>query len=155
MSKLSESEFNLLLDSGYSKKAIDLFLNNVNAGSLEKPSLITTFLGPCGDLLKLYLRINDDGVIEKARFNCLGCIGANASASAMTTLIKGLTINQAKNLTEADIIKELEGLPDSKFDCVKLSIRALQKAIAEYEKLTNRTGQIPNFFKKTKKGRFE
>jgi len=152
-SKISEEKMNLLLELGYSKKAIALYANNVNLGTLEKPSLITTFLGPCGDLIKLYLRIDENGVIEKARFNYLGCIGSAASASAMTMLLKGITIDQAKAITEDDILKELDGLPESKLDCVKLSIRTLQKAIDEYEKLTSRTGQVPDFFKKRNEGR--
>ena len=65
---LSEEELKLLVESEYSKKAIELYVNNVNVGTLEKPSLVTTFLGSCGDLIKLYLRINGRDVIEKATF---------------------------------------------------------------------------------------
>ena len=53
--KLSEEELKLMMESGYSKKAIDLYVNNVNVGTLENASVVTTFLGPCGDLIKLYL----------------------------------------------------------------------------------------------------
>lgn len=134
MPNLSETELNLLLNSGYSKKSIALYLNNVNLGTIEKPSWVTTFLGPCGDFIKLYFRISDEGVIEKVRFNCKGCLGSTASASAMVTLLKGKTIDQAKTLTEDDIIKELGGLPESRLDCARLSIRTLRKAITEYEK---------------------
>ena len=136
---LSEEELKLMVESGYSKKAIELYVNNVNVGTLEKPSLVTTFLGSCGDLIKLYLRINGRDVIEKATFYYLGCPGSAASASAMTTLLKGKTLNQAKKMTEDDIMMELGGLPKSKRDCANLSIKTLRKAIAEYEKQKGRS----------------
>ena len=137
--KLSEEELKLMKESGYSKKAIELYVNNVNVGTLENPSVVTTFLGPCGDLIKLYLRISGRNVIEDAKFYYLGCPGSAASTSAMTTLLKGKTVNQAKKMTEDDLLLELGGLPKSKLDCAKLSIKTLRKAIAEYEKLKGRS----------------
>ena len=129
----------MMAESGYSKKAIELYVNNVNVGTLENPSVSTTFLGPCGDLIRLYLRINERDVIEDAKFYYLGCPGSAASASAMTNLLKSKNVNQAKQLTEKDILAELDGLPKSKLDCARLSIRTLRKAIAEYEKLKGRS----------------
>jgi nitrogen fixation NifU-like protein len=122
-----------MVESGYSKNAIELYVNNVNVGTLENHSLVTTFLGSCGDLLKLYLRIIGRDVIEEAKFNYLGCPGSAASASAMTTILKGKYVNQAKKLTEHDILAEFDGLTQSKVDCVRLSVKTLRKAIAEYE----------------------
>ena len=127
-----------MADSGYSKKAIELYVNNVNVGAMENPTIFTTFLGPCGDLIKLYLRINEMDVIEEAKFYYLGCPGSAASASAMTLLLKNKTFHQAKKLTESDILVELGGLPKSKRDCATLSIRTLRKAIAEYERAKGR-----------------
>jgi nitrogen fixation NifU-like protein len=124
-----------MVESGYSKKAIELYMNNVNVGTLENPTVVTTFLGPCGDLIKLYLRINERDVIEDAKFYYLGCPGSAASASAMTTLLKNKTVNQAKKLTEDDILVELGGLPKAKLECATLSVKTLRKAIAEYERL--------------------
>jgi NifU-like protein involved in Fe-S cluster formation len=120
-------------ESGYSKKAIEFYVNKVNVGILEAPSVVTTFLGPCGDLIKLYLKISEKGKINDAKFHYLGCPGSAASASAMTTILKGSTVKQAKKLSEDDIIKELGGLPKLKHDCATLSIKTLRKAIAEYE----------------------
>jgi NifU-like protein involved in Fe-S cluster formation len=127
-----------MVESGYSKKAIELYVNNVNVGTLENPSVVTTFLGPCGDLIKLYLVIGERDVIEEAKFYYLGCPGSAASASAMTMLLKGKNVNQAKKITEDDVLAELDGLPKSKLDCAKLPIKTLRKAIAEYEKLRGR-----------------
>jgi nitrogen fixation NifU-like protein len=136
--KLSEEELKLMVESGYSNKAIELYENNVNVGKLENPTITTTFLGSCGDLIKLYLKINEKNIIEDAKFYYLGCPGSASSASAMTMLLKGKTIDQAKKMTGDDILMELGGLPKAKLDCTKLSIRTLRKAIAEYEKLRGR-----------------
>jgi len=122
-----------MAESGYSKKAIELYVNKVNVGILETPSVVTTFLGPCGDLIKLYLKIGENDIIDDAKFYYLGCPGSAASASAMTSLLKGSTVKQAKKMMEDDIINELGGLPKLKHDCATLSIKTLRKAIAEYE----------------------
>ena len=134
--KLSEEELKLMVESGYSSKSIKFYVDNVNVGKLEKPTVVTTFLGSCGDLIKLYLKINEKNIIEDASFYYLGCPGSASSASAMTTLLKGKTIDQAKKMTGDEILAELGGLPKSKIECTKLSIKTLRKAIAEYEKLT-------------------
>jgi NifU-like protein involved in Fe-S cluster formation len=128
----------LMVESGYSSKAIKFYVNNVNVGKLENPTVVTTFLGSCGDLIKLYLKINEKDTIEDARFYYLGCPGSASSASAMTTLLKGKTIDEAKKLTGNDILAQLGGLPKSKLDCTTLSIKTLRKAIAEYEKQRGR-----------------
>ena len=136
--KLSEEELKLMVESGYSSKSIKFYVDNVNVGKLEKPTVVTTFLGSCGDLIKLYLKINEKNIIEDASFYYLGCPGSASSASAMTTLLKGKTIDQAKKMTGDEILAELGGLPKSKLDCTTLSIKTMRKAIAEYEKLMGR-----------------
>jgi nitrogen fixation NifU-like protein len=135
LKKLSEEEMRLMVESGYSSKAIQLYVDNVNVGKLHNASVVATFLGSCGDLLKLYLKINENDVIEDATFYYLGCPGSATSASAMTMLLKGKTVEQAKMMTGNDILTELGGLPKSKLDCTTLSIKTLRKAIAKYEKL--------------------
>jgi len=137
--KLAEEQLRLLVESGYPKKAIQLYIDNVNVGSLENPDVVTTYLGACGDLIKLYLRIDEKDTIKDAKFYYLGCPGSASSASAMTELIKGKTVDQAKKITEHDVLNELGGLPRMKLDCPKLAIRTLRKAIAEYEKQKGRS----------------
>ena len=108
-------------------------------GALENPTVVTTYLGSCGDLIELYLKIDKNGTIEDAKFYYLGCPGSASSASAMTELVKGKTIDQAKKITEDNVLNELGGLPKMKLDCPKLAIKALRKAIAEYEKIMGRS----------------
>jgi nitrogen fixation NifU-like protein len=93
---LSNEELRLMMESGYSEKAIELYMNNVNVGTMENPTIVTTFLGSCGDLIKLYLKIDKKNTIRDAKFYCLGCPGSASSASAMTLLVRGKTVDQAK-----------------------------------------------------------
>jgi nitrogen fixation NifU-like protein len=131
--KLTKEELKLLEESGYSKEAIEFYVDKINVGILKNPDVVQTYAGPCGDVIKLYLKINN-GVIEDAKFYYLGCPGSAASTSAMTLLVKDKTIEEAKKITENDVLDKLGGLPKAKLDCPKLAITTLQKTVAEYEK---------------------
>ena len=135
--RLSEEEFRLLKESGYSKKAIGLYAAQTNVGVIGDPDITETYVGPCGDVIKLYLKVDKNAIVREAKFHYLGCPGSATSASAMINLVKGKTIEEAKKLTEDDILKELGGLPKPKLDCPKLALATLQRAIAEYEKKKN------------------
>lgn len=130
----SDEELGLMNESGYSKKAIKLYLDQFNVGKIINPDAVSTYLGPCGDLIRLYLRIID-ATITEAKFFYLGCPGVAASMSALTTLLVGKTLDQANELTEKDILKELGDLPQSKYECLKLSIKSLRKLLQEYEEI--------------------
>jgi NifU-like protein involved in Fe-S cluster formation len=132
--KATNQELELLKESGYSDKAIELYLNKVNVGMLENPDIVETYVGPCGDMIRLYLAVDNNNVIKDAKFQCVGCPGVASSASAVTSLLKGKTIEDAKKITESDVFNELGGLPDPKIDCIELVTRTLKKAIANYEK---------------------
>jgi NifU-like protein involved in Fe-S cluster formation len=132
--KATREEVELLKESGYSDKAIELYVNKVNMGVLEKPDIVETYTGPCGDVVRLYLAIGDGNHIKDAKFQCLGCPGVATAASAVTSLLKGKTIENAKKINESSVFNELGGLPDPKVDCIELVIRTLKKAIANYEK---------------------
>jgi NifU-like protein involved in Fe-S cluster formation len=132
--KATEEELELLRESGYSDKAIELYVNRVNVGVLEKPDIVETYTGPCGDVVRLYLALYGNHVIKDAKFQSLGCPGVATAASAITNLLKGKTIEAAKEMTEEDVFNELGGLPDPKIDCIELVIRTLRKAIASYER---------------------
>jgi len=124
----------LILRSNYSKKAIEYYKNKVNVGTLENPSVSTIYTGICGDIMKIYLKIRDN-VVEDAKFQALGCPGALASGSAVTKIIKGKSLDEARKITEKDVLNELDGLPESKLHCAKLAALTLQQAISEYEKV--------------------
>ena len=138
MLHLTKEKVELLKEGGYSEKVIEFYMNKVNVGVVRNPDVDLAYTGSCGDTMKVYLKINNDAVVEYARFQYLGCPGAASSGSAMTRIVKGKTLEEAKRITEHDILQELGGLPESKLHCPKLAVTTLQKAIAKYE---NRKGR--------------
>src|SRR5262245_57889561 len=128
----------------YSEKVIDHYENPRNVGSLAKddPRVGTGIVGApaCGDVMKLQLRINDDGVIEDAKFKTFGCGSAIASSSLVTEWVKGMTVDQALEVKNTQIVEELS-LPPVKIHCSVLAEDAVKAAIADYKKKrTARTG---------------
>lgn len=121
----------------YSQKVIDHYENPQNMGSLDKndDSVGTGLVGApaCGDVMKLQLKINDDGVIEDAKFKTFGCGSAIASSSLITTMVKGQRVEDAEQIKNADIARELS-LPPVKIHCSVLAEDAIKAAIADYRR---------------------
>jgi nitrogen fixation NifU-like protein len=121
----------LLEGSGYAPEAIEYYLKRPGWGDLPGATQASQLTGPCGDTMKIYLKI-DDGKIDEARIQVLGCPGAIASACAMTQMVKGMTLDEAMNLKDSDIVRQIVDLPDTKAHCVRLAVKTLQKAIHEH-----------------------
>jgi len=121
----------------YSKKVIKHFENPQNMGSMDKndPSVGTGLVGApaCGDVMKLQLKISDDGIIEDAKFKTFGCGSAIASSSLVTSLVKGKRIEEAETIQNADIAREL-ALPPVKIHCSVLAEDAIKAAIADFRR---------------------
>ena len=120
----------------YSEKVIDHYENPQNVGSLDKsdPSVGTGLVGApaCGDVMKLQLKISDDGIIEDAKFKTFGCGSAIASSSLVTTLVKGKHIDEAMAIKNGMIAQELS-LPPVKIHCSVLAEDAIKAAIRDYQ----------------------
>jgi nitrogen fixation NifU-like protein len=120
----------------YSDKVIDHMENPRNIGSMDRtdPNVGTGMVGApaCGDVMKLQLKINDDGIIEDAKFKTFGCGSAIASSSLVTTMVKGQSIEMAMGISNADIASELS-LPPVKIHCSVLAEDAIKAAIADYQ----------------------
>ena len=124
----------------YSKNVIDHFENPRNVGSLDKDddSVGTGIVGApaCGDVMKLQIKVNNDGVIEDAKFKTYGCGSAIASSSLVTEWIKGRTLDEAKEIKNKEIADHL-ALPPVKIHCSVLAEDAIRSAIEDYKKKNN------------------
>jgi nitrogen fixation NifU-like protein len=127
----AENVREMLSSSGYAEKAIDYFLKKANMGTLPDADQVTELTGPCGDTMRLYLKMNN-GTIGDAKIQVLGCPGAVASAMAAMDLIRGMSLEEAMTVKDRDVFRMLEDLPDQKQHCVRLTIKTIQKAIEEY-----------------------
>ena len=120
----------------YSDKVIDHYENPRNVGSFEKgdDSVGTGLVGApaCGDVMKLQIRVNDQGVIEDAKFKTYGCGSAIASSSLVTEWVKGKTLDQALEIKNSLIAQEL-ALPPVKIHCSILAEDAIKAAVADYK----------------------
>ena len=121
----------------YSEKVIQHYENPKNIGSLDPndPAVGTGLVGApaCGDVMRLQIRVSDEGIIEDARFKTFGCGSAIASSSLATEWLKGSTIEAAKGIKNTAIVEELS-LPPVKIHCSVLAEDAIRAAIADYEK---------------------
>jgi nitrogen fixation NifU-like protein len=120
----------------YSSKVIDHYENPRNVGAFEKddPTIATGMVGApaCGDVMRLQLKVNAEGIIEDARFKTYGCGSAIASSSLVTEWVKGKTLAQAQEIKNTDIAQEL-ALPPVKIHCSILAEDAIKAAIADYQ----------------------
>ena len=121
----------------YSDKVLDHYENPRNVGTLDKndPNVGTGLVGApaCGDVMRLQVKISDDGKIEDAKFKTFGCGSAIASSSLATEWIKGRTLEQAAQLRNSEIAEELN-LPPVKIHCSVLAEDAVKSAIEDYRR---------------------
>ncbi|AVP87446.1 scaffold protein [Candidatus Phycorickettsia trachydisci] len=120
----------------YSKKVLDHYENPRNVGSLDQdaPNVGTGLVGApaCGDVMKLQIKVNNNGVIEDAKFKTFGCGSAIASSSLATEWILGKNVNDASNIKNTEIAEYLS-LPPVKMHCSMLAEDAIKAAIADYK----------------------
>ena len=118
----------------YSEKVMDHFMNPRNVGEIEDADGVGTVGNPaCGDIMQMFLKIEDDVIVE-AKFKTFGCGAAIASSSMATELIKGKKIEDALKITNEEVTRELGGLPKVKRHCSVLAEQALQSALDDYYK---------------------
>ena len=125
----------------YSEKVIDHYENPRNVGTFDKEAadVGTGMVGApaCGDILRLQIKVNDEGIIEDARFKAYGCGSAIASSSLITEWVKSKSLEEAGAIKNSDIAEELE-LPPVKVHCSILAEDAIKAAIADYKEKHNK-----------------
>ena len=117
----------------YNKIVLDHFKNPRNAGKIDHPDAIGKAGNPtCGDTLNLYIKVDKNKVISAISVETFGCAAAIATASMVTTLAKGKTLEDAEKITNKDVAKALGGLPPKKMHCSNMAADVLQDAIRKY-----------------------
>ncbi|MFR7933163.1 MAG: Fe-S cluster assembly scaffold protein NifU [Acutalibacteraceae bacterium] len=120
----------------YNERVIKEFSNPQNVGEMKDANAVGTVgNATCGDIMKIFMKINDDGVIEDVSFQTFGCGAAIATSSVATSMIKGKTVDEALKITNQQVVDELGGLPAQKLHCSVLAEEAIKAAINDY--LTN------------------
>ena len=132
----------------YSEKVMDHFTNPRNVGELENPSGVGTVgNAKCGDIMRIYLDIDDEGIIRDCKFKTFGCGAAVATSSMATELVKGKTIQEAMQVTNKAVMEALDGLPPVKVHCSLLAEEAIHAALWDYAQKHNI--EIPGLEKPT------
>jgi nitrogen fixation NifU-like protein len=118
----------------YSEKVMDHFTNPRNVGEMDDADGIGSEGNPvCGDAMKIFIKVKDDKITD-AKFQTFGCGAAIAVSSMVTEMVKGMTLDEAMNVTKASLSEALDGLPPQKMHCSNLGADALHKAIEDYRK---------------------
>ena len=117
----------------YSEKVMDHFTNPRNVGEIENADGVGVVgNAKCGDIMKMYLKIDDNGVITDCKFKTFVCGAAIATSSMATELVKGHTVDDALKLTNKAVVEALDGLPPVKVHCSVLAEEAIKTAVADY-----------------------
>ena len=118
----------------YSDKVMDHFANPRNCGEIDNASGEGTVGNPtCGDLMTIYIDVDDNDVIQDIKFKTFGCGAAIATSSMITEIAKGMTVDEALEITRNDVADALDGLPPIKMHCSNLAADALTEAIKDYK----------------------
>ena len=120
----------------YNEKVMQAFQNPKNVGEIENPSGVGTVgNASCGDIMQISLKIENDIIVD-AKFKTFGCAAAIATSSTATEMIKGMTVEEALQVTNKKVIECLGGLPSQKIHCSVLAEEAIKKAIEDYRSKT-------------------
>ncbi len=116
----------------YTEKVMEHFNNPRNVGEIDNADGVGEVGNmKCGDIMRIYIKVSDDDLIEDIKFRTFGCGAAIATSSAVTEMVKGKTIEEALKITNRQVAEELGGLPPAKMHCSNLAADALHKAIED------------------------
>lgn len=126
-----DAERKMLSDAGYAKPAIDYYLEKKYMGFIENADQVFEKIGSCGDTMKIYIKVDDNQIIEDVRYEITGCAGAISAAMAAVDLVKGKTLEQAMAISDGDVFNALQNIPEKKHHCIQLAVKTMHRGIEE------------------------
>jgi len=130
---IANVEHKMLSEAGYSDTAINYYLEKKYMGYIENADIISQKIGSCGDIMKVYIKIDDNKLINDVRYEITGCAGAISAAMAAVDLVKGKTIDDALKMNDGDVFKVLKNIPEKKHHCIQLAVKTMHKGLKEYK----------------------
>ena len=124
----------MLSDAGYADPAITYYIEKKYMGRLEDADQISENVGSCGDIMKIYLKVNDERIIEDVRYEITGCAGAISAAMATVDLVRGKTVEEALKINDGHVFNVLENIPEKKHHCIQLAVKTMHKGMKDYQK---------------------
>jgi nitrogen fixation NifU-like protein len=118
----------MLTASGYSKTAIDYYINKPHMGLISDADISSEMTGTCGDTMGITIKM-DNGVVGDAKYQVMGCAGAISAAMAVVDLIKGKDLDFARSIDDGTVYKVLQEIPVKKHHCIQLAVKTLHKAL--------------------------
>jgi len=128
----SDAERKMLSDAGYAEPAINYYLEKKHMGYFEDADQVYKKIGSCGDIMKVYIKVDDD-IINDVRYEITGCAGAISAAMAAVDLVKGKTIDEALTIHDGDVFQVLQSIPEKKHHCIQLAVKTMHEGILEYK----------------------
>jgi nitrogen fixation protein NifU and related proteins len=118
----------MLTASGYSRTAIDYYINKPHMGQIPDADITSEMTGTCGDTMGIYIKM-ENGVVSDAKYQVMGCAGAISAAMAVVDLIKGKDLDYARSIDDGTVFKVLKEIPVKKHHCIQLAVKTLHKAL--------------------------
>jgi nitrogen fixation NifU-like protein len=122
----------MLSASGYSAKAIDYYIRKPHMGEVSEPDIASEMTGTCGDTMGITIRMNN-GLVQEAKYQVMGCAGAISAAMAVVDLITGKDLDYARSIDDGTVYQVLEEIPVKKHHCIQLAVKTLHKALDAYQ----------------------
>jgi NifU-like protein involved in Fe-S cluster formation len=132
MEETNQNTVEVLKNIGYSEKAILLLFLQLNFGTIENPDITARHQSGCSDTLILYLKL-DREIIVNAKYEYIGCTGLQVAASALTEIIRGMSLSEASKVSFQDILNYLESIPQLKYECINLALNTLREGINKFQ----------------------
>lgn len=122
----------MLTASGYSRKAIDYYIKKPHMGLIPDADIASEMTGTCGDTMGITIKMNN-GLVQDAKYQVMGCAGAISAAMAVVDLIKGKDLDYARSINDGTVFTVLEEIPAKKHHCIQLAVKTLHKALDAHQ----------------------